>query len=248
MTDALAARPSPPASPPATASLRRTTALVCFLLVAFFLAAFAVLSSAIDWPASLDLPAAEALPLVAAEESGVLLGYSFYLAFSLGIAPLAVLLPRAYGWRPGAVVTLLVVAGVVSAVFRALGIARWLLAMPALADGYLAAAPGSAAREAALVLYATLNDYLGGVGEVLGVSLTGAAFVGLAGVALLRGGGPRWLAGLGLVTAATLVPAVASDIFITIGPTLLVVWLIAVGAHLLRTPSTRPTAPAGTGS
>ncbi|MGF1653076.1 MAG: DUF4386 family protein, partial [Actinomycetales bacterium] len=199
-------------------------------------AAFAVLSSAIDWPASLDLPAAEALPLVAAEESGILLGYSFYLAFSLGIASLAVLLPRAYGWRPGAIVTLVVVAGALSAAFRAIGIGRWLLAMPALADGYLAAAPGSASREAAVVVHTTLNDYLGGVGEVLGVSLTGAAFAALASIALLRHGGPQWLAILGLVTAATLVLAAFSEVFLTVGPTLLLGWLIALGGHLLRVP------------
>jgi hypothetical protein len=249
MTDVLVPGPSRAASLPSTVLLRRLTALVCFLAVASNLVAFVVLSSAINWPASLDLPAAEGLPLVAAERSGVLLGYSFYLAFSLSLAPLAALLPRAHGWRPGALVTLVVVSGAVSAVFRAIGIGRWLLAMPALADGYLAAVPGSAEREAALVVYTTLNDYLGGVGEVFGVSLTGAAFVAFASIAVLRDRGPRWLGVLGLVTAATLAPADASELLMTIGPVLLLIWLIASGVHLLRVPgSAASTGTAVTGS
>jgi hypothetical protein len=220
--------------------VRRGTAALALALVVVFLTAFAVLSAAIDWPSSLDLPAEEGLPLVASETPGLLTGYWLYFAYSLGIAPLAVLLPRALGARPGVLVTLIVVVGAVSAAFRVLGIARWLLAMPALADTYVGAAPGSAAREAAMVTYTTLNDYGGGVGEILGVTITGAALAVLVSVLVLRTGGPRWLGAVGFVTAASLLLALGSELFVTVGTTVFLVWLLALAVHLLRRPVPGP--------
>lgn len=226
-----------PAPVPVDPAGRRVTGLLAVALVVLFFAAFVVLSSAIDWPNSLDLPAGEALPLVAAETPGLLTGYWLYFLYSLGIAPLAVLLPRALGARSGVLVTLIVVTGAVSAVFRAFGIGRWLLAMPALADTYVEAAPGSATREAALVTYTTLNDFAGGVGEILGVTLTGAALAALVSVLVLNVGGPRWLAAIGFLAAVSLLLALVSEFFVTVGTPVFLVWLLAIAGHLLRGPA-----------
>lgn len=228
---------APAMSPDALPAGRRTTGVLAVALVALFLAAYVVLASAIDWPNSLDLPASDGLPLVAAQTPGLLTGYWLYFAYSLGIAPLAVLLPRALGARPGVLTTMIIVAGALSAGFRMLGIARWLLAMPALADTYVEAPPGSATREAALVTYTTLNDYGGGVGEILGVSLMAGFLVALVSALLLRTGGPRWLAALGVLAAVTLVASVISEVFVTVGTTAFLVWLFALGLDLLRRPA-----------
>lgn len=217
---------------------RRATGALALALVALFFVVFGVLSSTIDWPASLDLPAAEGLPLVTAERAGLLTGYWLYFAYSLGIAPLAVLLPGALGARPGPLMTLVVITGVVSAVFRCFGIARWLLAMPALSQTYLSAAPESATREAALVAYSVLNDYGGGVGEILGVTISGAALTALVSVLVFRSGGPVWLAGLGVLAAATLLAGLSSQIFVTIGALAFLGWLLGIATHLL---GARPT-------
>ncbi len=236
-SDQLTAREIIAAAPPVVPQGRRTTAFLAVALVALFFAAFVVLSSAIDWPNSLDLPAAEGLPLVAAETTGLLTGYWLYFAYSLGIAPLAVLLPRALGARSGVLVALIVVTGAISAAFRALGIARWLLAMPALADTYVEAAPGSATREAALVTYTTLNDFGGGVGEILGVTLTGAALAALVSVLVLRTAGPRWLAAVGFLAAVSLLLALVDELFVVVGTTAFLVWLLALAVHLFRSPA-----------
>lgn len=168
-----------------------------------FLAAYAVLGAAIDWPASLDLPAAEALPLVHEQRDGVRTGYLLYLASSLLFLPVAVLLPRVLLARDpvgarGSVARLSSYVGAASAVLRGLGIIRWVYAMPALAAAWVVAP--AADRGTLEVAYDLLNDYAGAVGEVLGVAITGGAWFVLVGVLCLRGAGAlRWLGGLAVV-------------------------------------------------
>jgi hypothetical protein len=76
--------------------------------------------------------------------------------------------------------------GALSALARAIGILRWLTLMPALATAHAGADP--AARAQIEQLFTALNDYGGGIGEILGVSLFTALSLGLlcVGVWLLR--------------------------------------------------------------
>lgn len=207
----------------------RPVTILALLAVVTFLVAYAVLASTINWPQSLDLPAAEALRLVVAERQSLLTGYALYLAYSLALVPLAVLLPRSLGFAPGRLLTLGVAVGAISATFRALGIVRWLTAMPPLADVYVAGAPGSATREAATVAYTVLNDYAGGIGELLGVALTGAAWVVLVAAGLRRSGGPNWLVVLSGVTAIVVLSAIVVDGAIAAGTIMFLIWLGSVG-------------------
>ncbi len=73
-------------------SLLRWTILLLVLEPVLMYAAFFVLSSSINWPASLDEPASVNLPLVTQERGAVILGYGVYLAYSLLILPLSVML------------------------------------------------------------------------------------------------------------------------------------------------------------
>ncbi len=216
-----------------TVAGRRVLAAAALATVLVFVAAFVVLSSAINWPASLDLAPEEALPLVVAERSGLLLGYGLYLAYSLAILPLAVLLPRGLGLRPGPLVTLGIVVGVVSAVFRGLGIARWLTAMPVVADSYVTAAPDSATREAAVLSYVTLNEYAGGLGEIFGVALVGGSWLVLLGLAVLRAGGPWWLWSLGLLAGVLNIATAVWVVLATPATLVLLAFLVATAVRLL---------------
>ena len=233
-------------------SLLRWTILLLVLEPVLMYAAFFVLSSSINWPASLDEPASVNLPLVTQERGAVILGYGVYLAYSLLILPLSVMLYFTLKGR-GASPLLAVAAGVgiVSALARALGIVRWLFLMPILAEIYGDPSSSPAAREAVEVAYAAFNEYAGGVGELLGVALTGALWVGLTSVALLRSGRfPRWLGLLGLLAADLLLPGLLSvagldvgSLFSVIGGNVLLIWMLALAVVLFRNRRTPGDAP-----
>ncbi len=207
-------------------------------------AAFFILNSAIDWPASLDEPARVNLPLVLDQRGAVVLGYGAYLVYSLLILPLSVMLYFLLKERGSSSPLLAVAAGVgiVSALARALGISRWLFLMPFLAKTYVAPGTGDATQEAVEVVYDAFNEYAGGVGELLGVTLTGAFWIGLTSVALLRSKTfPNWLGVLGLLAAVLLLPGLASvagldvgALFAVIGGNVLLVWMLALAFVLVR--------------
>lgn len=208
--------------------------------------AFFILNRSIGWTASLDEPASVNLPLITEERGAVVFGYGTYLAYSLLIAPLAVMLYFVLGKDDEASPLLAVAAavGVMSALARSLGIGRWLFAMPFLAEIYLDPSSGEATRQAVSVAYVALNEYSGrGRGAARGVSLTGALWVGLVSVAMLRSGRfPRWLGVLGLLAALLLLQGPLSVvglgvglIFAVIGGNVLLVWMLALAIVLFTT-------------
>lgn len=223
--------------------LLRWTAALLILEPVLMSLAFFVLSAAINWPASLGEPASVNLPLITEEHGAVVLGYSAYLLYSLLILPLSILLYYVLKER-GSSSPLLVIAaavGVVSAVARSLGIVRWLFVMPFLAEIYLDPSSSAATRDAVSVAYVAFNEYAGGVGELFGVSLTGALWVGLVSIALLRSGRfPKWLGILGLLAGALLLPGLLSVVgidvgalFAVIGGNVLLAWMLALAVVLL---------------
>ncbi len=223
-------------------------ALLLILEPILMYAAFFILSSSIDWPASLDEPASVNLPLIIEQRGAVILGYGSYLLYSLLILPLAVMLYFALKDREASPLLAVAAAvGVISALARALGIVRWLFLMPALAEVYLDPASSEATREAVEVAYTAFNEYAGGVGEIIGVGLTGALWVGLISIALLRSERfPKWLGLLGILAAILLAPSVLAiagmdvgSLFAVVGGNVLLVWMIALAVVLFR--SRRPT-------
>ncbi len=219
------------------------TALLLILEPILMYAAFFILSSSIDWPASLDEPASVNLPLIIEQRGAVILGYGSYLLYSLLILPLAVMLYFALKDREASPLLAVAAAvGVISALARSLGIVRWLFLMPALADIYLDPASSEATREAVTVTYTAFNEYAGGVGEILGVGLTGALWVGLTSIALLRSERfPSWLGLLGLLAAILLLPGVLAiagldvgPLFAVVGGNALLIWMIALAVVLFR--------------
>jgi Domain of unknown function (DUF4386) len=147
----------------------RLSAALLILEPALFFAAFAVLAAAIKWPASLGLPYNEILPSISANLSQVRFGYGLYLTSSLLTIPLGLALLMRLGKQPSISLWLTAAFMAGAAVFKALGIARWLVAMPALANLLATDATKAPAIEAA---FTALNEYGGGtLGELLGVGL-----------------------------------------------------------------------------
>ena len=199
-----------------------------------------VLGAAINWPESLSDPADIALPRLIENEGAVRFGYIAYLIYSILFAVTMALLVR---YVKGSVVKVVgaVIIGfaMLSALARVIGISRWLVPAPALAEAYVVA-PDETARVAISVVFDSLNNFGGTIGEVLGVSIFAGLSIGLLSIVALKSRTfPAWLAIFGLVSAlavlATTIELAGEDAssLIFFGTTLVQLWFLAVGAWLL---------------
>ncbi|MFN7750642.1 MAG: DUF4386 family protein [Pseudomonadota bacterium] len=241
MTTNLASQTPPPAAPASLPSGARR--VVAAILIADALLAFApviVLGSAIGWPASLSLPAAQQLALIGEHPGAVAAGYGLYLLYSLLIAPAMIgLAALAFGGLHRPFAATVAAFAALSALARAIGILRWLTVMPALANAHAVATP--AERVPIELVFTAITRYGGGIGEVLGVSLLMAAAVGALAIGALRERRlPRGLAVSGVVVALLLaalalptlrLPGVVP---VALAVSALSVWMFACGAWALR--------------
>jgi hypothetical protein len=222
---------------PAAEATRRSWPLGLFLIAegALALAPLAILGPAIGWPASLDAPAAQQLAAIQAAPGALQAGYGLYLLYSLLIAPLMIVLAaRQFGGLHRPLAATVAALGALSALARAIGILRWLTAMPELATAHAAAEP--AQRAVIEQVFAATTAYGGGIGELLGVSLLMALSLGLyAGASLVLRLGAAWLNTLGLVAALLLaglaLPAFGGPDLVPVAAavSVLSVWMWAAG-------------------
>jgi hypothetical protein len=156
--------------------------------------------------------------------------------------PLAVLVHKILARENTPYMAVATAFGIIAGVVQFLGLVRWPLLVPYLADTYLAPASSGTTREAVAVVFQAFNQYAGvAVGENLGYLFTGLWSVL---VALAMFGSPlpfrRWLGLLGMVSAAsilvgTLEPAgfePAANV-VVIGYILWSIWLALFGIFLL---------------
>lgn len=185
---------------------RVVTGWLLVLVPIAFNVAFFELGRAFEYPAILRREPDEILRRFAAGGSGLLLRWHLLFVSALAMLPLAVLL--AVVLDAGPVLTpLTMVVGVVAALVQALGLGRWLFAVPELARRYVAAdgPEAPATRQSIEIAFAVLHRYLGvGVGEHLGYLATGLWTI-LVAASILQGTIlPGWLAILGVVIGLAL--------------------------------------------
>jgi len=161
--------------------------------------------------------------------------------------PLAVMVHKVLARRDTPYMAVATAFGVVGGVVQFLGLVRWAFLVPYLADAYLDPASSGATRESVTVVFQAFNQYAGvGVGENLGYLFTG---LWTALVAVTMFGSPlpfrRWLALLGMVSAAGIVVGMlepagldAAANIVVVGYILWSIWLALTGIFLLL-PSTR---------
>ncbi len=162
---------------------------ILILREAVFYTGFAVLNGAINWPASLGLPATEIFGLLRDQGNAMFAGYYVYMISSFMFIPIAVCLRWLVAGEDDLTTILADIAvalAIVSAAFRVLGILRWLFAMPVLSQAYLDPASSEAVRQVALLNYDMLSAYAGQTGEHLGVRLSGSLFLGVFALAFFR--------------------------------------------------------------
>jgi len=223
-------------------AIRRIAAI--FLIIEFLLifVPLIILGAAINWPASLDEPASVNLPLILDQYAAMMTGYSIYLVYSLLFWPMAYLTGRAIvlGDTDNLIFRVATGFAVLSTLARALGIVRWLFAMPVLARMYTNPEASEFFKESITLVYEMLNAYAGGIGELLGVSLFAAIWLVLIGTLLIRSSyWPSWLGYFGLIVAASLLLNLLEMIgidmgaMITISETLQHFWMLATAIVFL---------------
>lgn len=233
-----ALHPRPPAP---TTDVRRVAAGLLAVEGLLMFVPLAILGSAIGWPASLDDPAAVALPRLLENEGAVRLGYLVYLAYSVLFLPVAIWATRALtGGADGPLTRLATGLAVASTLARCIGILRWLTAMPVLARAY-GSTPDGPLRDALAVDYDVLNAFGGGIGEALGVALFAVGWLVVTLAAAWRVGAvPRWLLAAGAVPAVGLGLSLAelggADLSALgpVGPASLQIWFLAAAVVLAR--------------
>ncbi|CAB1074750.1 hypothetical protein JY97_16595 [Alkalispirochaeta odontotermitis] len=221
----------------------RQAAIFLIIEVVLIFAPLIILGAAINWPASLDQPADVNLPLILEQYDAMITGYSIYLIYSLLFWPMAYLTGLAIVRGDISNTILRVATGfaVLSVLARALGIVRWLFAMPVLARLYTNPATSGETKANISMVYEMLNAYAGGVGELLGVSLFAAVWMVLINMLIIRSTRwPGWLGYFGLVVAAALILNLLEMVGIDMGPMITVsetlqhFWMLATAIIFFR--------------
>jgi Domain of unknown function (DUF4386) len=167
---------------------------------------YAILADNFDYPGILRQPADIALARFAEGGPALIATWYGFAACAIALIPLAVALsitaPR-LATRPalaiGAAIT-----GALAGLVQAIGLLRWVFAVPLLAEAQRLADANPVTARAASLTYSMLNAWGGvAIGEHLGQILT-ALFAGQLAL-LQRGEGDGRVAAIGLATAATLV-------------------------------------------
>jgi hypothetical protein len=202
---------------------------------------FLLLAASFDYPAVLDESGARQLRDF--QEHATTISWQFgLLALSAALlAPLAIYLGRYLG--TARLVRASVYVGIGAAAVQVIGLLRWPIFVPGLADTATDAAKTAGQRTDAVDTFNALGGVLGtAVGETLGYVLTAAWTVlvimalrerGLIGtVRTILGSAAAVLIVLGVLAA---LGAPGADVAVFVGYILWSVWLIALGVTLLRT-------------
>jgi hypothetical protein len=178
------------------------------LLAVAFNLPFALLAARFDYPDILRRPAGEVMDAFAAGGPGLVLTWYAFALSAVGLvffAPALALATADWARRPGLAVGAALV-GALAGVTQAIGLFRWVFAVPALAAMHADPATDAATRAAVEAAFMLANGWGGvAVGEHLGQILT-LAWVGLASRQAVAGG--QRLARLAAVPAALAVAGI----------------------------------------
>jgi hypothetical protein len=210
---------------------------------------YAWLASNFDYPGILRLPAGEILSAFGAGGPPLILAWASFALAALLFAPIAVGI-AAVTLPAGRMATAVAAIGIAAGVTQAIGLARWVYAVPGLASAWAGSAADPALRSSVETTFTMLHQFAGvGIGEAIGQTLTGFWLIGVAtaqrrhprfgvAVALLGAiGGIILLLGVveGIATVIPFDPGVFG-LAALVGFLVLAVWLIWTGILCLLRP------------
>jgi len=229
--------------------VRRVGIALIVFAIAFNLP-YAWLASNFDYPDILRSPPGVVLAAFADGGAPLVLAWAAFALAALLFAPIAVAVAAVTrrSEDPSSAVAAL---GVAAGVTQAIGLSRWVYAVPGLAASWVASAGDAGARASIETTFVSLHQFAGvGIGEAIGQSLTAFWLIGvameqrrhprfggaLAGVGLI--GGLVLLLGLieGLATVIPFDPGVFG-LAAVVGFLLLTVWMIWTGILCVLRPA-----------
>jgi hypothetical protein len=203
---------------------------------------FILLGSRFNYPDVLDEPAAGILRDFHADALAIGVLFTGLAAASALLIPIAWLSRQLIAADRSRTRRLMVTAGIAAGAVQVIGLLRWPLLVPHLADVVADPATTAAARANAIDTFQALHTYLGGVvGEAFGYALTAIWTLAMvAGVAGARRPG-RWFAPLGIASAALIATGLLEPVGVPgtgfsnfLGYIAWSVWMVAFGISLLR--------------
>lgn len=220
--------------------IRRLAGIVSIIQGLLIFVPTIVLGQAINWPDSLDDPASIALPRILQEETAVRFGYIAYLIYSiLFVVAIFLIAKLNKGLAMQSLFSIIIAFAIASTLARSIGIVRWLVPMPELAESWESAA-SEQERNSISVVFKALNDYGGTIGELLGVSIFAAISVLILNYAFLKDRMmPNWLivfgflAAISLLTTTVELAGIDPGILLVAGTTMIQLWFLTVGIWLL---------------
>jgi hypothetical protein len=205
---------------------------------AAFVAVFSYLAANFDYPGILDGSAADVLPRLRAGGPTMRATWALYAFLPLLLVPGAIGTFFACHESRGRMAVALVAASV-GALAMCLGLMRWPSLHWVLSGAWETSSPE--AREGIAAMFLGFNLYLGNyIGEFLGEICLGAFFL-LSGLSLLHEARfPKWLGWGGSVFACLFLVGAFRNVVVAVQPiadinnSLLPVWMIVLGAALIR--------------
>ena len=197
---------------------------------------FIALGSIFDYPQVLGRPAAEILEAFTANQAAISLWFVVLAVGAALFAPVAILVGRR---SHAPLMRVAAVVGIAAAIVQVVGLSRWPILVPGIAERYLAG--DAVARAAAAADFTTIHRVLGTiVGETLGYGFT-AMWTILVLAVLGRSLAGRWFMALGVTSAVMIATGVliplgfdAFDLVNFIGYVLWSAWLVAFAIVLVR--------------
>jgi hypothetical protein len=228
----------------------RTIGIVLIVFAIGFNLPYGWLAATFDYPNILRSPAGEILAAFGKGGASLIIAWAAFTLAALFFAPIAAcvaVVTRRLGDSSSTIAGL----GIAAAITQAIGLSRWVFAVPGLAASWTANTD-PAARASVEVVFTTLHQFAGvGIGEALGQSLT--AFW-LVGVGLAQRHHPRFgrtVGGLGIAGGAVLLLGLAEGMATVIsfdpgvlglgaliGFLILTAWLIWTGVLCFLRPAT----------
>ena len=219
---------------------RRAAAASMAAAAGLAIAGFTALGSTFDYPNILKSDTVEILASFRAHQTAVIAWFLVLVVSAALLGPIGVLLGRLIGGRTGRWIAGL---GIAAATVQVIGLSRWVLLVPRLSDEATVPAHAASARHTFDLLHTWLGTVLG---ETIGYALT-AAFTVLVVFGLARSMGPRWLAIVGVISAALIATGVviplgleAASLTNFVGYVAWCLWLLGMAVVLWRAPAAVP--------
>ena len=227
---------------------KRPTRLAGSLMIAGAVlanAGFAVLGSRFDYPDVLEKPAADVLRTFHGDAAAIGSMFAVLAVASALMIPIAWRSRHLIAAERGRTRRVMVAAGIAAGVVQVIGLMRWPLLVPHLADVVTDPTATAVAKADAIDTFRTIHTYLGGlVGEAFGYALTAVWTAAMVRGLAHRPG--RWFAPVGYAAATLIALGLLEPLGVAgaglanfLGYIAWSLWMVGVGVFLLRGRSTR---------